>query len=49
MSQRDTRSLFGKKKQGGGGGDDKTKIVLFEYFIASMSILQYMVNWLKLF
>ena len=28
---------------------DKIKIVLFEYFIAFISILQYMVNWLKLF
>ena len=32
-----------------GGGDGKTKIVLFEYFIAFISILQCMVNWLKLF
>ena len=40
MSQRD------KKTE---GGDDKTMMVLFEYFIAFISILQYMVNWLKLF
>ena len=32
-----------------GGCDDKIKLVLFEYFIAFISILQYMVNWLKLF
>ena len=35
MSQWDIRSLFGKTK---GAGDDKTKIVLFEYFIAFISI-----------
>ena len=46
MSQRDI--LFGTKKPTG-GSDDKTKIVLFEYCIAFISILQYMVTWLKLF
>ena len=47
MSQRDI--LFGTKKKPTGGSDDKTKIVLFEYCIAFISILQYVVTWLKLF